>query len=302
MNSLHLEDLFMRYCREEKKLSAKTIKAYAVDLAQYRAFVADCGIAGATKQHIVAYATALSEVYKPNSVKRKIAVLKAMYGFLEREEVVAQSPFRRIRLVLDRARVLPRSLPYAVVQSVVRECADQHRRLGSDKSLRNLLLVLLLATTGMRVSEVCGIRLADVDLLGRSIRILGKGRRERCVPVYDETTFEVLAEYARGMSGGPDGPGAGGEFLFPGQGDGCLSDQTVRALVKGLARQLGISGLTPHVFRHSIATYLLELGVDIRNIQALLGHSSISVTEIYTKVTPEAQYRVLSDKFPGVGI
>ena len=98
-------------------------------------------------------------------------------------------------------------------------------------------------------------------------------------------------------------PGASCGHLFPGQGENPLSDQTVRALVKRLARAAGLTApVTPHVFRHSIATYLLELGVDIRNIQALLGHSSISVTEIYTKVTPEAQYRVLNEKFPGVGL
>ena len=291
---------FLAYCAQEKKLSAKTLRAYASDLAQFVRHVARERKAVATleKQDMVAYAAELSRTYKASSAKRKIATLKALYGYLEREEMVAENPFRRIRLGLGRVRSLPRSLPYANILSMVHACAAEHAAHPGRNSLRNLLLLLLLSTTGMRVSEVCGIRLENVELLGRRIRILGKGSRERSVPLYDEATAGVLDEYLRA-----ERPGASCGHLFPGQGENPLSDQTVRALVKRLARAAGLTApVTPHVFRHSIATYLLELGVDIRNIQALLGHSSISVTEIYTKVTPEAQYRVLNEKFPGVGL
>lgn len=289
---------FLTYCRMEKKLSPKTSHAYASDLKQFVRYVAleKKTVTGLGKQDMVAYATELSHTYKASSAKRKIATLKALYGYLEREEVVVESPFRRIRLGLGRVRSLPRSLPYPAILAMVRACAEEHASRPGRTTLRNLVLLLLLSTTGMRVSEVCGIRLENVDLVGRRIRIVGKGSRERSVPVYDETTAQVLADYLR-----LERTGACRGHLFPGQGPGALSDQTVRALVKRLARAAGITApVTPHVFRHSIATYLLELGVDIRNIQALLGHSSISVTEIYTKVTPEAHYRVLNEKFPGV--
>lgn len=291
---------FLAHCKLEKKLSVKTSLAYASDLKQFVHYVSleQKAVATLEKQDMVAYATVLSRKYKASSAKRKIATLKALYGYLEREEIVAESPFRRIKLAMGRGRSLPRSLPYSAILAMVRACAAEHAGRPGRHSQRNLLLLLLLATTGMRVSEVCGIRMENVDLVGRCIRIVGKGSRERSVPVFDEATHEVLAEYLRTERGG-----AHQGFLFPGQGPGALSDQTVRALVKRLARTAGIPApVTPHVFRHSIATYLLELGVDIRNIQALLGHSSISVTEIYTKVTPEAHYRVLNEKFPGVGL
>lgn len=293
--------LFLSHCKVEKCLSEKTLQAYRSDLCQFSKCLelsTDQSVLETNKPTILEYVTMLNARFKPKTVKRKMAVLKAMYSFFEREEIIQENPFRRIKLRIGRGVVLPRCLPYESIVAIVRAVASEHRENPGFRTLRNLLLTLLLSTTGVRVSEACGIRIGDVDLAERRIRIRGKGNRERCVPVYDESTFDALSEYVQARFGQGDG-----DALFPGNGRECISDQTVRALVKRLAGRAGVAGdVTPHVFRHSIATYLLELGVDIRNIQALLGHCSIAVTEIYTKVTPKAQMRILNEKFPGVGI
>jgi integrase/recombinase XerD len=160
--------------------------------------------------------------------------------------------------------------------------------------VRDIAVLELLFATGARVAEVCSLRWEDVDLRRGQARILGKGGRERMLPFRDEGVLRILREH---LSLSP--PGEGAKHFFRSSAGDRLSEQSVRAALRRHAEQAGLRlTITPHMLRHSLATLLLEEGVDIRYIQHLLGHSSIATTQIYTEVRDLGQRRALLGKHP----
>jgi len=152
-----------------------------------------------------------------------------------------------------------------------------------------------LFSTGVRVSELCHLKITDVDLQHHHIRVLGKGKRERVIPLCDPATVNALSEYKSIYFTNT----AIGDNFFLNRDRKPLSDQSVRQIIKKYQKKSQIPEMvTPHMFRHTIATLLLENGVDIRNIQTLLGHSSLAVTEIYTHVSLSAQREALGRCHP----
>jgi integrase/recombinase XerD len=162
--------------------------------------------------------------------------------------------------------------------------------------VRDIALLEILFATGARVSEVCGLTVGAVDLDGGRIRIFGKGARERTIDLCDPEVLATLREYQSLYH-----PGAlpEGGYFFPAREGAPVSDQTVRVSLRRYVRAAGLEvHITPHMFRHSVATLLLEEGVDIRYIQRILGHSSLVTTQIYTQVHDREQRRILTDKHP----
>ena len=202
---------------------------------------------------------------------------------------------------IKEARRLPRTVPLAELRSLFRHlyaakrsCADaaspEYRAL-----VRDIAVLETLFATAARVSEVCQLLAADVDLLHGRVRIMGKGGRERVIQVCDAEALAALREY--GALASADGGGA--PHFFRNRRGRRLSEQSVRALLRKHVGATGIARrVTPHMLRHSVATLLLEEGVDIRYIQQLLGHSSITTTQIYTQVTDLQQERILSSHHP----
>lgn len=159
-------------------------------------------------------------------------------------------------------------------------------------------MIELLFSTGMRISELCSLKPADIDMHGRSILISGKGSKERMIQIGNSSVAEILLEYTReyGREIGECG------YFFVNRLNKRLSEQSVREMINKYTDMAGIElHITPHMFRHSFATYLLEADVDIRYIQEMLGHSSIKVTEIYTHVAMDKQKVILSTKHPRNG-
>ena len=161
--------------------------------------------------------------------------------------------------------------------------------------VRDIAVVETLFATGARVSEICHLRLEDVDLSQGSVRILGKGARERLLHLPDKDILAALLEYrASWLPTAPVQP-----FFFQNRLGGRLSEQSVRFMLRRHATDAGLAlHLTPHMFRHSVATLLLEQGVDIRHIQHLLGHSSITTTQIYTAVHDHSHSQIIAFKHP----
>lgn len=294
---------FLLHCRHERGLSPLTLNAYHLDLGQFRAamqLAPDTPVADIDKHCMRAYIALLSERYKPKSIRRKLATLKSFFSFLEQEEWVESSPFRKLRVRIERAKSLPRTIP---AESVARLLHCAHAQQGRDHcgdqryrtTVRDIAVLETLFSTGVRVSELCSLRTGHVDLHQRQILVLGKGKRERVIPICDSATLAALEEYVRcyGAHLVPEEPFFLNRDLRP------LSDQSVRQIIRKYQRLAGLPGpMTPHMFRHTIATLLLENGVDIRNIQRLLGHSSLAVTEIYTHVSLAAQREALGKKHP----
>jgi len=305
MNLSDAAEVFLRHCHLERGLTKLTITAYKLDLNQFQKQQPNDHVVADIDKHVIReYLGWLDEHYKPRSIKRKLATLKSFFTFLEQEEYIDASPFRKLRLRLERAKSLPRTLSVSSVTKLL-QSAYTYRKESPDASrayqeaTRDIAVLETLFSTGVRVSELCRLRGADVDLKHRHIRVMGKGKRERVIPLCDQATMQALKSYRDRYD----------EFLEPesafflNRDKHPLSDQSVRQIIKKYQKLACIpEDATPHMFRHTIATLLLENGVDIRNIQTLLGHSSLAVTEIYTHVSLSAQREALGRKHPRRGL
>lgn len=294
---------FLFHCRYEKNLSPRTLAAYETDLRQFASAMspqASCDVAGLGKQELRGYIQRLFEPYQDKTVKRKVATLKAFFGYLERDGAIEFTPFRKMEVKIREAKRLPRTLPLQEIERLLRHLyaqrlAGPQSGMGAFVLLRDTAVVETIFATGARVSEVCHLRLDDVDLADGWVRILGKGARERVVQLCDGGVVSALGAYrmARDLAAPREA------YFFLNRRGRRLSEQSVRTLLRSHASRAGVDGpVRPHLLRHSVATLLLEEGVDIRHIQHLLGHSSIATTQIYTHVNARNQREVLTSKHP----
>lgn len=289
---------YLLACELEKKLSPDTVKAYRIDLAQFAAIAQDSSVDKAMLSRYVAH---LNQNFAPRSVKRKLASVRAFYAALEEQELIEESPFRRFHLHIVYPKELPRVIPTCTIEALFREAYGQYRDSGGRWALRDILVLELLFDTGMRVSELCRLTPETFQLGEDGLRLLihGKGRKERVLQV---TTAEVvaLAEKYCGVFG--DDIQSIGSILIN-RRRRPLTTQGVRQIIARHIQSAAVKGhITPHMFRHTFATALLDGGADIRYIQTLLGHSSISTTEIYTHVATGQQSAILAQRHPRNGM
>lgn len=286
---------FLEHCEHQKRLDRKTIKAYRIDLTQFLSFTESNGHA-ITKDAIGTYIAFLNEHYKPRSVRRKIASIKVFCGFLCDEGILDANPFSGIRIRLQRRLSLPRTVPLRVIEALLKESHQQISQATSAQTrivaLRNAAILELLFATGIRVSELCHIRKNDLDLVDGFLMIHGKGNKERIIQIGSKEALNILVQYNNYELNDR-------EFFFLNQRQRPISDQSVRQILKRYAELADVQRhITPHMLRHSFATFLLEEDVELRYIQQLLGHSSISTTQIYTHVSAEKLKSILLTKHP----
>jgi integrase/recombinase XerD len=296
---------FLFHCRVEKNLSVHTLKAYQLDLNQFTHFVSSNGtgvdIQCVDKQLLREYLQKLLETSKVKTVKRKVATLKALFNYLEFEDKISVNPFRKMRIKIREPLVLPGVLTLeevkVIFQTVYRakhDCED--RDTYTYKSIvRDVAVLELLFATGIRVSELCHLKKDHVSLAQKYIQVNGKGSRERIIQVCSQEIITILEEYL----GLFHLPGSNFSYFFINRLGHQLSPQSVRFMVKKYTRLSNIKkSITPHKFRHTFATLLLEEGVDIRYIQQLLGHSTITTTQIYTHISNHKQQEILATLHP----
>ena len=248
-----------------------------------------------------AFLRQVSEKAKPKTIKRKMATLKAFFNFLEFEDHIMVSPFRKMRINIAQEFRLPVVLTLAEVKKLLAHLYEQKHLAakGSDFQrrmlIRDIAIIELLFGTGIRVSELCNLTRDSINLESGMVKIWGKGRKERLIPICCDQITLALQEYF----GEFEPPESNGNFVFQNRTDEPISDQTIRLLVSKHVRDAKIDKkVTPHTFRHTFATLLLDNGLDIRNIQSLLGHSTIMTTQIYTQVSWERQRQNLTIKHP----
>lgn len=284
---------YLERCEYEKNLSADTLKAYRIDLRQFSEFTE---YKWASQDLFNQYIKHLNQNFAPRSVKRKVASLRAFYHDQEFNRLLQENPFHRLQIRIRSPKQLPRTIPNYIVHNMLQSAYDDYSP-GKRTVLRDILILELLFSTGLRVSELCS-RSIETFLLGESeLRLLvnGKGRKERILQI---TTPELVhlakaycTEFVKEIQ-------CYGTILMNRQGH-PISTQSVRRIIQRYMKKIGSSyHVTPHMFRHTFATSLLEAGMDIRYIQSLLGHSSISTTQIYTHVTSYQQTALLAEKHP----
>ena len=284
---------YLEMCEYERNLSADTLKAYRIDLRQFSEFTKG---EWADRDMLNRYIKYLNMCFAPRSVKRKLASVRAFYHELECSGTLKENPFHKLHIRIQSPKQLPRTIPGHLVHDLL-QCAYDTYAPGKREVLRDILVLELLFSTGLRVSELCNLS-SETFLLGESeLRLLvnGKGRKERMIQI---TTLELVqvaqaycCEFAEEIRDC-------GTILVNRLGRG-ISTQSVRRIVQKYLKRIGSTyHVTPHMFRHTFATSLLEAGMDIRYIQSLLGHSSISTTQIYTHVTTCQQTALLAEKHP----
>lgn len=291
---------YLQHCKFEKGLSEKTLKAYQIDLHQFTDYV-DNNIWCCSKELLQEYLSSLHSKYKIKSVKRKIASLKAFYNYLEDERIVMLNPLRKTRIKLHEPFLLPKTIPLNTIEWLLRCAYARKQALTTTSSyqyancLRDIAVLELLFATGMRVSELCSIKSNTIDLRNGTIKIYGKGAKERIIQIGNPDVLSALQAYYDEFSLYIHKNG----WFFINRLGRQLSDQSVRNIINKYTQLANINQhITPHMFRHSFATYLLEEDVDIRYIQMLLGHSSITTTQIYTHTSTKKQRALLEAKHP----
>lgn len=292
---------FLFHCRYEKNLSPKTLSAYGTDLRQFAEHVATVTsrteLVAIDKQVLRSYVQALSGRFGEESTRRKVATLNAFFAYLEREDAIQVNPLRKLSIRLRRTRRLPRTIPLEELQALFRHMyALKAHATGVDllEIVRDIAVLEVLFATAARVTEVAHLRVTDVDAVAGTVRVLGKGRRERVLSLCDASAVQALREY---LELARPNPNSG--FFFRNRRNNRLSEASIRGMIRNRANRAGIGRrLTPHMFRHSVATMLLEAGVDIRLIQSVLGHASISTTQLYTAVHDSFQHKVLAASHP----
>jgi integrase/recombinase XerD len=305
---------FLEHGRYARNHADHRLRAYAQDLAEAERLIgADRPVAQITRQDLKDYAQALFDGGRLSeaSIKRRLACLRALFGWLEDEGAVELSPFHRLRLNLRLPRRLPRGLSAAEMRRLLataardlglsqpgRYAAGELQRLSGPATMgafTQLVAVELLFATGMRVGELCGLDRRDVDLDAGTIYLRGKGDRERAVFLPDADVRQLLASYLDLAPVLTHADPATTAVLLTPRGRPATT-QHVRTQMRALGERAGLTRrLTPHMLRHTAATHLLEAGVDLRYVQRLLGHQSVATTQMYTAVTHASLKAVVSE-------
>ena len=287
--------VFLSYCKNRKALDSKTIKAYTTDLRQFFEFSKNrfC------RETICDYLAFLHNSFKPKTVKRKIASLKAFAHYLVMEDVIETNPFDKIETSFREPVLLPKTIPLDIIKAVLSAAYDElssSKTLYSTKSAaRDIAVLELLFATGARVSEICSLTPDAVNTVDYTVKIYGKGSKERIIQIENDDVKKAIYNYKKLFCKEINSCG----YFFVNRLHHRLTDQSVREMINKYSKLAECNiHITPHMFRHSFATLLLEEDVDIRYIQKLLGHSSITTTQIYTHVSMSKQKKILATKHP----
>ena len=280
---------FLRHLAVERNASAHTLRSYANDLTDFQRFLAGRGVAGLAAADLRAVRAWLAALHTRGlaaaSVGRKLAAVRSCFRFLVRRGVVEANPAREAR-TLRQPRRLVSFLPIDEATQLV-----DGRAVGGASRARDVAILEMLYATGLRVSELAGLDLDDVDRDERTVRVLGKGRKERIVP--------YGAHAARALEAWLGERGGRGGALFTNAQGGRLTARSVHTIVRRSARAAGLTRrVSPHTLRHTFATHLLDGGADLRAIQELLGHSRLSTTQRYTHVGADQLMKIYDKAHP----
>ncbi|MFH1074485.1 MAG: tyrosine recombinase XerC [Candidatus Firestonebacteria bacterium] len=282
-----LIDRFLEHLKAEKNFSKNTIVNYTVDLKQFFEFCREKeDIKKITGINIREFVVELTlKKYGKASIERKLATLKSFFFYLKKENIVKIDPTENVSFP-KKDKKLPRFL----------EALEMNRFLDSikgdkEEDFRDRAILEMLYSTGIRVSELTGLNMQSVDLTNRLVRVYGKGSKERIVPIGDKAK-EALSAYLSKKA-------VDSEELFLNHKKKRLDTRTVRHILDKWSKSSKLGKhISPHSIRHSFATHLLDAGADLRSVQELLGHASLSTTQIYTHVTREKLKSVYDKAHP----
>lgn len=277
---------YLAYCKEQKKLSENTLRAYRIDTDQFISYlkrrhldaISCCNL---TKDDVQEYVKELIASYATRTCKRKIACIKAFFNYLEFEDIIPVNPFRKVRIKLNEPKELPKTIRKQEISKQLRYVYSKAYQARTPYEMfyssRMIACYELLIGTGLRVGELCSLQADAIDLDNLTIRILGKGRKERIVYLTSQQLVDAMRSYSQLKQTYK----ISSEYFFTNLNGSRMKEGTVRRIVQKVGNAVSHQRITPHMYRHTFATTLLEKNIDISFIQVLLGHSSIKTTQIY---------------------
>ncbi len=299
LNSSSKHDLenFRSYILVEKNFSKHTAKAYYSDIMDFLLWLGDTALENVNFSKVREYLHFIQKFnYKKTTLARKIASLRTFYKYLYREKRVESNPAMNLNSP-KRPKQLPKFLTQYEVEQILNNIT-----IDTPAGYRNKAILELLWATGMRVSELSGLNFEDLNLENNEIRVFGKGSKERIILVTDraKTYLQRYIETARPLvAKGYRTENNENSPVFINNTGFRLQTRTIRNVINEIVEKIQLpKHVTPHVFRHSFATHLIENGADLRVVQELLGHASISNTQIYTHVSSQHLKEVYNETHP----
>ncbi|MDD5669880.1 MAG: tyrosine recombinase XerC [Candidatus Omnitrophica bacterium] len=279
-------DKFIRYLEIERNYSKHTVLNYHLDLEDFKTFLSDADIEKVDYLTLRKYLAGLKEKnLSAKSISRHISSIRTFFKFLTREGYIKVNP-----VVGVSSPKQEKHLPSFMTEPEVVRLLETASGID-ERSLRDRAILELFYSTGMRISELAGLKVSDIDFISGIIKVLGKGRKERIVPV-GETALVSIRKYLERRKKESD-------VLFLNKNKTRMTDRGIRGSVDKYLRAAGLKhGISVHTLRHSFATHLLDRGADLRSVQELLGHSNLSTTQIYTHLTTERLRSVYNKAHP----
>ena len=246
---------YLEYCKSQKCLDAKTLKAYQIDLRQFSEQISNINIPEITSEILEQYISQLHKQYKPKTVKRKIASVKALFHYLDYKEIINNNPFNKILIHFREPVKFPKTIPLHTIETFLYTIYKQRKNARTPyqrrNALRDIAVAELLFSTGMRISELCSLKVNDVNLYDGTILIYGKGSKERRIQIGNESVIKILAEYNDDFCSERQSC----TNFFVNQSGKALSDQSIRRMINKYTSLASIQQhITPHMFRHTFAT------------------------------------------------
>ncbi|MBR0600422.1 tyrosine-type recombinase/integrase [Sinanaerobacter chloroacetimidivorans] len=315
--------IFIDYCQNKRRLSSATVRAYELDMESFLNFLKDFDEKAVESSHITkhtleAYLDFLNQNFSVKTVRRRIASLRSFFNYLEYEDLIEDNPFRKFHMYIKDPFRVPDVLSLEEINGILAAAYGESPTLMPVSDEDNLLLpkkagkktdiqskeflwardtaiLEILFAGGLRVSELCNLTYQDLNLSRLQIKINGKGNKQRIIYLENAEVINALNRYLLLR----DGVETDTTNIFISKFGKKLSTQAVRNLVEKYTKMAGITKkITPHTFRHSFASLLLEEGVDIKYIQDFLGHSSIATTQIYLHTSSREKRKIMATKHP----
>lgn len=288
---------YLEILKNEKNYSEKTIDSYRRDIEKFSHFLDTQGV-DFRDVDVIIIRNFLSDELKnkisKRSCKRRLSAVKGFYSYLYKKGIISKNDFDILTLMKTE-----KTYPHALYKEQIYKLFDENSKRTDTLMIRDEAIIETLYFTGIRASEIIGIKLTDMFLDDRIFRIIGKGNKERIVP-FTEQCRDTISNYISSLRGKlaikNNSPT---DYLFLNAQGRQLTSRGLENILTEIEKKTGLNyGLHPHIFRHSFATHLLEAGMDIRLIQELLGHDSINATQVYTHVTEKAMQEIYKKSHP----
>lgn len=282
---------FLSYLDIEKNYSPHTLLNYKLDLVEFIEFIEDKPLEKVEYNDFRRFLAQLrTRQFKPRTLARKLSSIRSLFKFLQREGHIKENP-----AILLMTPKLDKTLPNFLSEGEMTELIEAPKTADKKAGQRDRAIFETLYSSGLRVSELVGLNVDHIDFIGNVIKVLGKGKKERIVPIGDSALKEIRAYLAKR----PLKEGSKERAVFLNKNGQRLTDRSIRNIINKHILQTSIKNkVSPHVVRHSFATHLLNRGADLRSVQELLGHVNLSTTQIYTHITTERLKSVYDKAHP----